>query len=286
MAFFYVVNKTSQDLKYYINKYTVILKTGFLNKVDDTVITFDQLYEAFGVSIYQKINPTIEEITASYTSIQSKLASDSASGTNIVTFLPDALTSISTAITTALGITTTFASLLISSMENSLVKTTVEPYSTTIEITRPADTNPYVVGDIVNNASATSLVEVDLGTSYANRTLQITGGSILTDDSSKMKNFILYFFNTSDIDGSGGSIKADNTAFVPTYGERKTKRAGQPLEVNNQLTGDTAVRYASEVCRKIKLNTNGKFWIAPVISEALIPANGQKFTVMISGLVL
>jgi hypothetical protein len=32
MAFFYVVNKTSQDLKYYINKYTVVLKADYLNK--------------------------------------------------------------------------------------------------------------------------------------------------------------------------------------------------------------------------------------------------------------
>ncbi len=154
-----------------------------------------------------------------------------------------------------------------------------------IEIQRSNNPTAYTAGMIVNNHNADSLPKISFGAEYANKYIQITGASIFSDGT--MKNFVLFFFNSADINGAGGSIKADNTVFVPTYSERKTKRAGQPLELSSQITNDNSVRYASEVCRKVKLDANGDLYIAPVIVEALNPpASGQKFTIALHCFVL
>ena len=162
---------------------------------------------------------------------------------------------------------------------NPVITTVHAPTAKTIELARPANTDAYTAGDILNANGATALPKLSFGASMANKTIEITGVSAITDyqtDLTKMSDFRLYFYNAST------TIYADNAAFAQTYADHIAKRCGQPVEVNTNFdqlaTGGLATRLATEICRKVTLDANGDLYIAPIVVAAFTPASGQKFT--------
>lgn len=173
----------------------------------------------------------------------------------------------------------------------SAFKSGVTKFKFSKSITRPANTTQYAVSDLVNASSATTLIEIDFGTNNANRIIEIDKVQLTSDNgtaSTKLSAGI-HFFNTSTI-LSGGAVSQvdDNAAFAPSNAQVLLKMEGtfDTLDGASQIGTTNYCIYSSEKCEGIKLDANGKTWVAIVANNTYTPASGEIITVVGKGYIL
>lgn len=150
----------------------------------------------------------------------------------------------------------------------------------TVELTRPADTNPYTDGDIVSNSTTATtllsfagLARVSGGSGY------IVGARISTDKKSITPRFRIHLFRQSN-----PTIAADNAPHKELYADN-AKRAGF-VDLDGLATAKDATN--SDMSRSFKLDLRIPFtcaagetglYVALETLDAFTPNSGQKFNV-------
>ncbi len=65
----YIQNTTDSDFKYSKNGYEFTLYGDRISRVDESLITFQELFDSFGHRVYLINNPTVEQIASSINSL-------------------------------------------------------------------------------------------------------------------------------------------------------------------------------------------------------------------------
>lgn len=162
------------------------------------------------------------------------------------------------------------------------------PFMFTVEITRPADTTQYAINDLINAASATTLVPVDMTSAYANRVVKLRTMRVMSSNGAagtKLQLFV-HFFNSSTVDNGGSSVVNDNAAWSATYAALSgafmcaVEAFGTTLDISTVVD---LLSSASGLDRFFQLDSNGKAWFAPVALNTYTPASGEKLLFIIEG---
>ncbi|WP_407310896.1 hypothetical protein [Desulfosporosinus sp. SB140] len=159
-----------------------------------------------------------------------------------------------------------------------------------VEITRPANTTAYVVGQVVNGNGLSTLPALDLSAvASGGQKIQISSVNVFSSNgaASPKLNPIVLFFNVNNPVASGVT---DGTAFTPTYAEMVGKRAAS---INPDEWG-SAVTYAAnlykfmatELSRLATLDANGKLYPAIITNNAYTPSSGETIRLVIKGYLL
>jgi predicted ribonuclease toxin of YeeF-YezG toxin-antitoxin module len=157
-------------------------------------------------------------------------------------------------------------------------------------IVRPANTTAYAVGDLINDTAATTLLQFDFGTENANATLEINHVTLMSDyiSAATKLDAALWFFNASTINSAGAvSQVTDNAAFNPSWAQIIAKMEGMVESMADVGTlGTSAYTIADESTTIVKLDSNGKIWVAITANNAYTPASGENMRLTIKGYIL
>jgi hypothetical protein len=153
--------------------------------------------------------------------------------------------------------------------------------SSTVEITRPADTTAYTAGDRVGPASG-SLPAQLTGCALANgRGGVITMIRLSTDKKSITPRIRCHFFNASN-----ATLSADNAAYQEKYADG-TKRVGfvdlDSMATATDTTNSDCSRSQNYEVRLpyVCAADSTSLWIAYEALDAFTPASGEKFSIVI-----
>jgi|ERR1035437_200807 hypothetical protein len=157
------------------------------------------------------------------------------------------------------------------------------PFRVTTEITRPADTIAYAIGDIVNNgASPTVLPTLDFGIGNANKNIIITGYSFKRNYAINVWPYDLYLYNANVLTGQ---TLADNTAFNPTFAEQILKLQNTVTWTNQDgehfnASNSGSITNFNPMAVQATLDANGKLYLAVIVNTVFTPpsASIQDFT--------
>lgn len=164
----------------------------------------------------------------------------------------------------------------------------VNVFAISVELTRPADTTAYAIGDLINTDSAEVLPTLDFSSiASASQKIMITGADVLDENGSASVKLsaILHLFNANSLTGS---TLTDNTAFAPTYAEIKAKRVMTLEDVSITTAFGTAAYLlsTSELQRICTLDANAKLYAALIANSAYTPASGGKLALTVRGFLL
>lgn len=158
-------------------------------------------------------------------------------------------------------------------------------------ITRPADVTAYTIGDLINAAGATGLIAIDFGTEMKNQVIEINFAAIMSSNGTVVTKLDagLYFFNNVTVKGVADAVqKDDNAPFIPTSAEVIAKKEApiESLSIVGQIGTTNYTVFTSERILTIKLDENGKTYVAIVANNAYVPANAEVLTVVLKGYML
>ena len=158
-------------------------------------------------------------------------------------------------------------------------------------LTRPANTTQYTIGDLINGDSATKLVEFDFGVDNANAVIEINTLTLISDNGAASVKLdpALWFFNTSTILSAGAVSQVnDNSPFIPSIAQIGSKIEGMAETLGDVgLIGTTA--YAASNSERqiiIKLDSNGKTWVAITANNTYTPASAEALRLTFKGYIL
>jgi len=171
------------------------------------------------------------------------------------------------------------------------VKAGVIAFKALKSITRPADTTAYTISDLINGASATGLIEIDFGTAMANQVVELNFIALMSSNGTVATKLDagIYFFNSATVLSAGSATqKDDNSPFVPTNAELISKKEAPLYSLPNtaQIGTTNYTIYDSEKCATIKLDSNGKIYVAIVANNAYVPASAEVLTIILKGYVM
>lgn len=163
---------------------------------------------------------------------------------------------------------------------NLLVRGSV--YSTSIELTRPADTTAYTANDVVSNATDTTtpLVLANFGR-LAGASGYIVGAKLTTNLKSITPRFRVHLFNVNT-----ATVAADNAAYKEVYADISKRISSFDLAAMS--TGADTTN--SDMSRSMDMTLRIPFVLAAASTTAyavletldgFTPASGEKFTLTI-----
>lgn len=157
-----------------------------------------------------------------------------------------------------------------------------QPFSISTEVTRPNDTTAYAVNDIVNNASApTVLPTLDFGVGNANRTINIRGLKFIRNYALNLWAYDFMLYNANTI---AGQNLADNQAFNPTYAEQNLKLqcfipfTNQDSEHFNSSNSSMVVNTFYTTNYFATLDATGKLFLGIIVNTVFTPVAQAKAT--------
>jgi hypothetical protein len=173
----------------------------------------------------------------------------------------------------------------------SATKSGVIGFKAVNSITRPANTTQYAIGDLINHANATTLIEFDFGTENANSVLEINSITLMSDYAVAAIKLdpAVWFFNASTILSAGAvSQVTDNAAFAPSFAQIASKSEGFSGSLaTSGILGTTAYTQSdSEKSIIVKLDSSGKIWAAITANNTYTPASGEVLRLTLKGYVL
>lgn len=168
------------------------------------------------------------------------------------------------------------------------VKAGLVAFKAVKSIVRPADNTAYTIGDLINATGATGLIEVDFGIEMKSHVIDINFAAIISSNGTVATKLDagLYFFNNVTVKGAANVVqKDDNAPFIPTFAETIAKKEGpiETLSGMGQIGTTNYTVYAGEKTLTIKLDDNGKTFIAAVANNAYVPELSEKLTFIIKG---
>ena len=171
------------------------------------------------------------------------------------------------------------------------LKSGVVAFKAVNSITRPGNTTAYTVGDLINDTSATTLLQFDFGTENANAVIEINTTTLISDNGSATTKLdaAVWFFNTSTI-LSGGAVSqvTDNSPFIPSMAQVSSKIEGVAESLGTTGSIGTTCYSISNSEKQVicKLDSNGKIWVALTANNAYPPANGEVLRLTLKGYIL
>lgn len=149
-----------------------------------------------------------------------------------------------------------------------------------VEFTRPADTTPYSIGDVVSDsASATTMQAIANAAQAAGGSGEIMGIRLSTDKKSITPRIRVHFFSTN-----GATLSADNAAWQDKYADISKRVAYYDMPAMTTPT-DTS---NSDMSRSVDMTMQIPYICAATslyfVLEALdafTPSNGEKFTLTV-----
>ncbi len=143
------------------------------------------------------------------------------------------------------------------------------------EITRPANTTHYAIGDVINGNGVTIPIVMTHDTFNAKPFVLQT--HIIGSSASGTPSIDLYFFSSTF------TIASDNAAFNPSYVDLRTC-LGKVSHTSWTAFGSCKVSHAAPVA-PIQLNpaaeNSGNIYIVAVAAAADTPNSAEKFTIKI-----
>lgn len=148
------------------------------------------------------------------------------------------------------------------------------------EITRPADTDAYTAGDVINTDTA-EVLEFD------NLAITNTGGGILMEVKAETNittfggQFIrLWIYNVSPAVPLG-----DNVAFVNSYADKNSLLFFIDVLMEDLLAGSDSVIGITSIAKEY-ITVNKKLYIVPQTISAITPTSGGKLNITLTSLKL
>lgn len=162
------------------------------------------------------------------------------------------------------------------------------PFVYTVAITRPANTTQYHANDLIADTSASTLVEVAMGSAYANRVVKLKTMRVVSSNGAAATKLQLFthFFSSSTVDNGGTAVVADHATWSTTYAafvaafQCAVEAFGTTLDVSTVFDLYSST---SNLDRFFGLDASGKVWFAPVAINTYTPASGEVFTFIIEG---
>lgn len=152
--------------------------------------------------------------------------------------------------------------------------------SVAVEFTRPTDTSPYSIGDVVSNDTGTTTMQaianagrVSGGSGY------IVGIRISTDKKSITPQLRVHFFNTN-----GATLSGDNAAWQDKYADSAKRVAfyDMPAMTTGADTSNSDMSRTVDMTMRIPyIATATILYFVLETLTAFTPANAQKFTVTV-----
>lgn len=148
------------------------------------------------------------------------------------------------------------------------------------EFTRPSDTSPYSINDVVSNDTATTTMQalanaarVSGGSGY------IVGIRISTDKKSIVPQFRVHFYNTN-----GATLSGDNANWQDKYADASKRVAyyDMPAMSTGADTTNSDMSRALDMTMRIPYvcAATSLYFVLETLT-AFTPASGEKFTVTI-----
>lgn len=167
------------------------------------------------------------------------------------------------------------------------LQTKVKTFEVSVEITRPANTTAYAIGDIINTGANTTLPTLDFSSvASGGQSIEITG-VILTSSyggaSTKLSAQVhLWNINNPQADCT------DNLALAPTYAICKTNRVAMLDDLSNSVSMGTNAysTMQTEIARIATLDANARLYPSVIANNAYTPASGETITLKLKGFLL
>jgi hypothetical protein len=163
-------------------------------------------------------------------------------------------------------------------------------FEVSTEITRSANTTPYVINQIIGGAGITIMGQLDfsyLGGDVSGRAIQINNVSLFSSNgvTALRLNPVIHLATTSTF---AGQTQTDTTAFNPTYAETIVKNGVSFESLYSTVGHGTGVYKISEpeILRNCKIGASSSLWVAIIANNAYVPANAEKITVVVKGYLL
>lgn len=171
------------------------------------------------------------------------------------------------------------------------VPTNVTEFEVSVEITRPANTTAYSVGQLINGNGASTLPTLDLGAYLgisAKRNIQISRASILSSNgaASTKLSAIVALFNVNN-PAVGGTLADQQTASFTYAAAKAAKQA--TLESLSTAVGYGTACYEimqTELMRTSDTDASCKLYAAIIANNAYTPASGETLLLTVRGYLL
>jgi len=155
-------------------------------------------------------------------------------------------------------------------------------FTSTIEITRPADTTAYTKGDIINGNGLTAMGIFDLSsTPYANfRNVKIDTITVASSGVCDV-NVILYPVATL-----GAQTFSDNDVFNPAYADFIKVHSFCSIATLTTMSVTTPNIYETQTLSngyQIYTDNNSYLYLTLIVRTAFTPISAQKFSITIKG---
>jgi hypothetical protein len=160
-------------------------------------------------------------------------------------------------------------------------------FDISVEITRPANTTAYAIGDIINANAATTLPALDFSTvATASQQIQITGAILTSNNGGASTKLVaqVHLWTRNDIQDDC----TDNLALAPDYAICTASRVSMLDDLSNVVSMGSGAYSAmqTEVSRIATLDATAKLYASIIANNAYTPASGEKFTLKLKGFLL
>ena len=166
------------------------------------------------------------------------------------------------------------------------VFTTTSDFQISLEITRPTDTTPYDINDLINNNGSTTLPAFDFSIlgDLTNRFIEILSIIIISNNGAITLPRLSPFIHLFNVNSPGFTV-TDNSPFSPTYTQMINYRV---LSIDSTFTpiasgSDCYLLVSADKDRILKLDASSKVYLALINSNAYIPSSSEKITVILQG---
>ncbi len=163
-------------------------------------------------------------------------------------------------------------------MENQMSTDNQIKRTTSIEFTRPSDTNAYAAGDVVGPAT-TPAAQLIAGAGRYNKGGGLIRAVRLFKDGATPTNgtFRVWFYTAAP------TAVADNAAWAPLYTEKEYFIGYVDLDVMVGTTGGClSQRTLTHTPIPFKCTTSKNLYAVVTALAAYTPANGEKFTISVT----
>jgi len=164
-----------------------------------------------------------------------------------------------------------------------------KPFTVEVQITRPTNTTPYVIGQLINAATATNaLPALDFsgcaGYTGAGQAFEINS-AIITSSNGTVTTTLAAQVALYLIPGMQANC-ADAQAFAPAYATLVANKNGRvdAIETAIKLGTNAYEIMQAEICRRGILDANGKIYAAILANNAYVPASGEILTLTVKGI--
>ena len=149
--------------------------------------------------------------------------------------------------------------------------------SVAVEITRPSDTSPYGIGDVISDSvSATTMQAIADAARTTGGSGYIVGMRASTDKKNSVQQLRIHFFNTN-----GATISVDNAAWQDKYADAGKRIAYYDLPAMTTAadTSNSDMSRSVDMTMRIPYTCVGtSLYFVPETLTAFTPNSGQKFT--------